>query len=44
MVLTIQCALIEHSECTEMHTVFIRIKAALKYTQGLNYTPGSAAE
>ena len=25
-------------------TVFIRIKAGLKYTQGLKYTPGSAAE
>ena len=27
-----------------MHTVFIRIKAGLKYTQELKYTPGSAAE
>ena len=26
------------------HTVFIRIKAGLKYMQGLKYTPGSAAE
>ena len=25
-------------------TVFIHIKAGLKYTQGLKYTPGSAAE
>ena len=27
-----------------IHIVFIRIKARLKYTQGLKYTPGSAAE
>ena len=27
-----------------MHTVFIHIKARLKYTQGLKYTLGSAAE
>ena len=25
-------------------TVFIRIKAGLKYTQGLKYTPGSTVE
>ena len=27
-----------------VYTVFIRIKAGLKYTQGLKYTLGSAAE
>ena len=27
-----------------MYTVFIRIKAGLKYMQGLKYTPGSAAK
>ena len=26
------------------NTVFIRIKAGLIYTQGINYMPGSAAE
>ena len=26
------------------YTVFIRIKARLKYTQGLKYMPGGAAE
>ena len=26
------------------YTVFIRMKAGLIYTQGLKYTPGSAAE
>ena len=29
---------------TEFVTIFIRIKARLKYRQGLKYTPGSAAE
>ena len=27
-----------------IYTVFIHIKAGLKYMQGLKYTPGSAAE
>ena len=31
------------TEC-EINTVFICIKAGLKYTQGLKYMPGSAAE
>ena len=36
-----------HNRCMHINfilTVFIRIKAGLKYTQGLKYTPGSAAE
>ena len=33
-------AIIKDTVCT----VFIRIKVGLKYTQGLKYTPGSAAE
>ena len=31
-------------ESKHIHTVFIRIKAELKYTQGLKYMPGNAAE
>ena len=30
--------------CADRYTVFISIKAGLIYTQGLKYTPGSAAE
>ena len=32
------------SVCVFVCTVFIRIKAGLKYTQWLKYMPGSAAE
>ena len=37
-------ALHRSATVTYVQTVFIRIKAGLKYTQGLKYTPGSAAE
>ena len=35
------CSIVDMLNCC---TVFIHIKARLKYTQGLKYTPGSAAE
>ena len=36
--------ILRYVDSYDSYTVLMRIKAGLKYTQGLKYTPGNAAE